>query len=188
MKFSTEIASCRNLKPMDMREFAEERSSLPARRLLDRFEQVARPNDGVEIVLFLFVAIAVRARWLPDRLNVAITADGNTSTKLDLIIDGGGGVRERMWRRYRFAVPIEEFEPAAIRMSKHAKTPFDFSFDHKRDGQRLSRIMMRMDRSVRAVTLPPARSVLSQSPQRLAPPPSVRLSHSLETEDIDSQW
>jgi hypothetical protein len=71
---------------------------------------------GGPLVLLLFARLAtVAGAWLDGNLRIDLTA-GAGSTGVDVLTTLGFGIAERVFPRFRFAVPLAEFEGAIARV------------------------------------------------------------------------
>jgi hypothetical protein len=84
--------------------------------LLDHLSSISRPQDGGPLVLLLFARLAtISGAWLDGNVRIDLTAD-EEGTIFDVMTTLGGGMAERVFPRFRFAVPLSEFEGATTRV------------------------------------------------------------------------
>jgi hypothetical protein len=92
------------------------RSHDECRALLDHLASISRPMDGAPLVLLLLARLGtVAGAWLDGELQIELTADGE-GTIFDMMTSLGFGLAERVFPRFRFAVPLGEFEGAMARV------------------------------------------------------------------------
>lgn len=180
---------CRDVTSSDIRKVAERRDGALALALMERFERIAVPGEGAGNVLMLLSAIAHYARWLDDRLSIEFVGrrDG---TSLDLVF-GTDAVRERMWRKFFFRVPLMDFEAAALKISRHPKCPFQAAYI--RNDTVLTSIVLEMVIPLRQLTMPPPslrkkRPASATAPDSAGPPSSAAISRQPSTDDVDENW
>jgi hypothetical protein len=92
------------------------RSHDRCRALLEHLSSISRPKDGGPLVLLLFARLGtVAGGWLDGTLRVELTAEGE-GTVVDVLVTLGFDMAERVFPRFRFAVPLGEFEGAIARV------------------------------------------------------------------------
>jgi hypothetical protein len=94
------------------------RSHDQCRALLEHLASISRPQDGGPLVLLLLARLAtVAGAWLDGELRIELRADDEgTGTIVDVMTTLGYGMAERVFPRFRFAVPLSEFEGAMTRV------------------------------------------------------------------------
>jgi hypothetical protein len=105
------LASCTELTVEHAKQAASSSSEL--RALLKRVAEIARPGEDCPKIL-IALARLVGQDWVEGELRVELSGD-DESTTLIVLCEHGIGIRERMFPRVRFRVPLDEFERALKR-------------------------------------------------------------------------
>lgn len=93
-------------------------SSSAMNALLARFEQIAAPKKGAPSILLALARLGTTAvDWIDGELIVQLTGD-DTKTKISVLSDLGGGLREKVLKDVTLRVPLDEFVRAINRSPK----------------------------------------------------------------------
>jgi hypothetical protein len=123
------------------------RSHDECKALLEHLSSISRPMDGGPLVLLLFGRLGtVAGAWLDGELRIELAADGEGTT-FDMVNTLGFGMAERVFPRFRFAVPLGEFEGA---MARVPEIIWPLTLE-KREGS----VTLSATRRVRMSTMPP---------------------------------
>lgn len=93
-------------------------SSAAMNALLARFEQIAAPKKGAPTILLALARMGTTAvDWVDGELIIQMTGD-DTKTKISVLSDLGGGLREKVLKDVSLRVPLDEFVRAINKTPK----------------------------------------------------------------------
>jgi hypothetical protein len=91
-------------------------SSANCRALLERFAQIAKPQDGAPLLLLVFARLAtIACDWLDGDLFIEMEARRET-TRVTVATELGAGMREKVFPSVVLDVPLDEFTRAIERI------------------------------------------------------------------------
>jgi hypothetical protein len=138
---------------------------------------VAEPNAGAPKIL---IAVARMARpeceWLDGMLRVEIEADSD-KTRLSIMADLGGGLRELVFPRFVMNAPLDEFQ-RSLRLAPRAVEPLRLAGDDDPEATRLVLTHAKLRRSSKPISFELAEDCLRKSfppkvRKSLEPPPGA---------------
>jgi hypothetical protein len=130
---ATPIRRCWDLSEAHLREAIASRQAMG--RLLKEMAEAARPEAGAAKILLAVARLAKPScDWIEGSLRVEIDAFDRTKTRIGIIEDLGGGVRELLFPRLVLDAPLEEFA-RSLKMGPRAVEPL--LLQKSTDGDRL---------------------------------------------------
>lgn len=128
--------------------------------LLDHIANIARPDDGAPKVLRVFVRmIEDEVAWLDGDLHIELISFREV-TAVDLSVDLGVGISERLFPTFEFNVPLNEFE---VSIEKYRWLIGPFVMTHE-----VGKVTLATPSEARRSVAPPPRVGVSRS--SLTPP------------------
>ena len=147
------IKKCIDLTDADVAAAVESRDG--TRALLVHLAKISSPGTGAAKSLLVFARMSTTAcDWLDGDLRVEIVGDGDASA-VEVLLDLGMGMRERVFPPLAFATPLEEFVRAVERVP-HMIAPLAVTSKTSR------RLVLGATAEVRKSSLPPAPVKISE--------------------------
>jgi hypothetical protein len=166
------------------------------RATLAHLAAVSAPDTGVAKVLLVLARLATTAcDWIDGDLFVELVAAGD-ATRVEVVTELGGGLRERVFPSMVFQAPLAEFARAVARVS-HMIAPLRVRT------RSVQRITLGASEVARRTSLPPppieiaADSLFIYLPVQAAPSPRVQGTapepsrpaiDDMSTTDVDAGW
>ena len=160
------VARCIDLQEKDIAAAVVDRER--TRALLEHLRSVSSPNTGTAKVLLVVARLATTAcDWVEGDLTIELQPAGD-ETRLDVVTELGGGLRERVIQPLVLRAPFVEFTRALERVP-HMVAPLS------RRGATSKRIVLTASAALRRTTVPPPPVEISEESLyvRLAPLPAV---------------
>ena len=176
--------------------------------LLEHLSSISRPNDGAPLILLLFARLATLAcDWLDGDLRVELEmvsgirggsekgepARARNATLVTVMVEMGGGFRERVFSGIEMRVPLDEFTGAIERVPQMVqpllakRTPNGLvltATEEVRTSTLAPAILI--DEAFLIIPPPPVIPKLASSPRGGAGLSSEPEAH--ESDDIDDDW
>jgi hypothetical protein len=128
---ATPIRRCWDLSEIHLREAIASRQAMG--QLLKEMAEAARPEAGAAKILLAVARLAKPScDWVEGSLRVELDAFERTKTRLGIIEDLGGGVRELLFPRLVLDAPLEEFA-RSLKMGPRAVEPLLLQKSTERD-------------------------------------------------------
>jgi hypothetical protein len=167
-----QIVRCLDLQERDIVAAVVSRER--TRALLAHLAAISAPDTGVAKVLLVLARLATTAcDWIEGDLFLELVAAGR-ATRVEVVTELGGGLRERVLPSMVFQAPLGEFARAVARVS-HMIAPLRV---RARSEQR---IILGASEAARRTSLPPPIEISADSLFLYPPLPSVPIESAEET-------